>query len=245
MSIFLNRVRHEIKKRELVVRENQTLTPNMRRVVFTGDDLSDFVSMSPDDHVKLFFKTENGFEMRDYTPRAFDNVAHELVIDFALHENGIATDWVRGAKTGDIIEIGGPRGSLVVEGAEWWVLIGDETAIPAIARRLEELTNGTNVTAIIAITDPKERQDFNTEANLNLKWIIRPEGDKTNPQELLFALESTNFPDGEGYVWVACEAHVTRKIREYLLTTRKHPPKNLKASGYWVKGQMGAHEKFE
>ena len=245
MSIFINRIRHEIKKRKLVVKENKNLTPNMRRVVFEGNDLADFPFISPDDHIKLFFNTENGYEIRDYTPRAINKIAQELVIDFAMHENGIATDWARSAKIGDTIEIGGPRGSLVVEGSEWWVLIGDETAIPAIARRLEELPNGTNVTAIIAVTDPNERQEFNTNAKLNLKWIIRPESDKTNPQELLFALENTNFPEGEGYVWVACEAHVTRKIREYLLTTRKHPPKNLKASGYWVKGQMGAHEKFE
>ena len=245
MSIFINRIRHDIKKRMLTVRENQMLTPNMRRVVLSGGDLANFVSISPDDHIKLFFKTENGFELRDYTPRAFNKETQELVIDFALHENGIATDWVRNAKSGDTIEIGGPRGSLIIEGAEWWVLIGDETAIPAIARRLEELPKGTNVTAIIAVTDPDERQEFKTSANLKLKWIIRPESEKTNPDELLFALENTNFPEGEGYVWVACEAHVTRKIREYLLTTRNHPPKNLKASGYWVKGQMGAHEKFE
>lgn len=246
MSIFLKRVRQEAKKRNLQVREVQSLTPQMLRIIFGGEDLADFASMSPDDHVKLFFNNENGFEMRDYTPRAYDNVARELVIDFALHDNGIATDWARNAKVGDTLQIGGPRGSVVVDGnPEWWVLVGDETAIPAIARRLEELPENSRVTAIIAITDPHEQQQFKSAAQAEIKWLFRPESEKTDATKLLAALENAEFPAGEGFIWVACEAHITRKIREYLLVNRHHPKHHLSAKGYWVNGQMGASEKFD
>ena len=246
MSIFLKRVRHEIKKRELVVKSIKDLNRNMRSIVLTSDDLGDFNSLSPDDHIKLFFETENGLEMRDYTPRSFDNAARELVIDFALHDNGIATEWAKNTNIGDTLNIGGPRGSLVIEGnPEWWVLIGDETAIPSITRRLEEFSADTNVIVIIAVAHEDEKIEFATKANLNLKWIIRPETEKTNADEFIKILDETELPDGEGFIWVAAEALVTRKIREYLLKIRNHPPKHLSAKGYWVKGLGGATEKFD
>ena len=251
MSIFLKRVRHEIKKRELIVKSIIDINPNMRRIILTSDDLGDFNSLSPDDHIKLFFDTENGPQMRDYTPRSFDNAIRELVIDFALHDDGIATEWAKNTKIGDTLNIAGPRGSLIIDGnPEWWVLIGDETAIPSIARRLEELPENTNVTVIIAVAHENEKIEFTTKTNLTVKWIVRPESEKTNPVEFLNILEQTQLPpegaqDGDGFIWVAAEALVARKIREYLLQTRNHPPKNLSAKGYWVNGKGGETEKFD
>jgi len=85
----VTRVRHEPKKRRLVVREAKRLTPTMQRIVLEGPDLDDFVSKAPDDHIKVFVPTESGeVERRDYTPRRFDPSARTLAIDFALHDGG-------------------------------------------------------------------------------------------------------------------------------------------------------------
>ncbi|MDE2375613.1 MAG: siderophore-interacting protein, partial [Hyphomicrobiales bacterium] len=115
------RVRHEVKRRMLQVREVRPLTPKMRRVVLGGDDLTGFVSAAHDDHVKLFFPqpgqdkpvlptlTPNGPVYpegaprpvaRDYTPRCYDAAANTLTIDFVLHGEGPAASWAAQARPG-------------------------------------------------------------------------------------------------------------------------------------------------
>jgi NADPH-dependent ferric siderophore reductase len=155
------RIRHALKFRLLQVTRVTALNPYLVRVTFTGDSLDDFVSASFDDHVKLFFP-QPGEAMpalpqagpdgpifdaskprpiaRDFTPRRFDRVARELDIEFVLHEAGPATAWAAQAAPGQYLGIGGPRGSFVIPTQfDWHLMIGDETALPAIARRLEEL----------------------------------------------------------------------------------------------------------
>ena len=140
----LQRVRHEVRRRVLTVTNLERLTPHMLRIGFTSPDLHDFASAAPDDHIKLFFASaDGGTVMRDFTPRAFDTVRGELWIDFALHDTGPATEWAASATIGDTLEIGGPRGSTVVPSDfDWYLLVGDETAVPAMARRVEELDPG-------------------------------------------------------------------------------------------------------
>ena len=78
--------------------------------------------------------------MRDYTPRRYDLDTLELDIDFVLHGDGPASTWAEQAKPGQFLHIGGPRGSMIVPDIfDSYLLIGDETALPAIARRLEGL----------------------------------------------------------------------------------------------------------
>lgn len=81
-----------IKRRRLTVKAVTDLTPSLRRITLTGDDLIDFNSPGADDHVKLFLPAPEGEELvgRDYTPRHFRPEALELDLDFVLHEEGIA-----------------------------------------------------------------------------------------------------------------------------------------------------------
>ncbi len=85
----IERVRHYLKRRLLTVAHVENITPGMLRIIFGGDDLSDFVSMAPDDHIKIFVPATDGTEeRRDYTPRRYDAAARTLAIDFAIHEAG-------------------------------------------------------------------------------------------------------------------------------------------------------------
>src|SRR6185436_499825 len=98
---------------------------------------------------------------RDFTPRRFDVASGTFVIDFALHDAGPATNWAVAAKVGDTLEIGGPRGSAVIpDDFDWYILIGDETALPAIGRRVEELRQDVPVTTIVAVASLEETQTF-------------------------------------------------------------------------------------
>ncbi|PWR20104.1 NADPH-dependent ferric siderophore reductase [Zavarzinia compransoris] len=225
------------------------LSPRMRRITFTSPDLRDFQSWGADDHVKIFLPdpaSPGGTSMRDYTPRYFDAAGESLTIDFALHDTGIATDWARGAKPGDRLAVAGPRGSAVVsDDFDHYLLVGDETALPAIGRRLEGLRPGVPVTTIMVVEDAAETQHIETRAHWQPVWLCRNGGAGGDATLLLEALKAWQAPAGDGYAFVAAEAAVARLLKDYLLDVRHHPKAWLKAAGYWVKGAAGATDKME
>jgi NADPH-dependent ferric siderophore reductase len=249
----ITRMRRETRRRLVRVAAVEQITPKMRRIRFASPDLHDFDSPAPDDHVKLFVPNPvtaggNGNPcMRDYTPRAFDPMQGTLTIDFALHEAGPATTWALAAQPGDAVEIGGPRGSVIVaDDFDWYLLIGDETALPAIGRQVESRRAGVPVKTITVIRNDAERQAFTTRAAWQAVWVCR-DGKQAHDSRLLHdALKATGpLPDGDGYVWIAAEAQVARTLRTYVLETLGHPKAWVKASGYWMIGQADAHVNIE
>ena len=240
------RVAHELRRRDLTVAAVERPGPHMVRVTLAGADLADFRSLAADDHVKLFLPTaDGGTARRDFTPRRFDPVAQSLVIDFALHDAGPASDWARQAAVGQALSVGGPRGSRVpADPVARWTLIGDETALPAIARRIEDAAPGTRIAALIAVPGPEDEQDFATAADLSCRWVHRPAAQAADPAPLLAALGA---PEGSpaGFVWIAAEAGVARALRSEFRDRRGHPAGWLQARGYWVAGKADASESFE
>jgi len=235
------RVRHELRRRLLTVASVERITPHMARIGLTSPELHNFVSPAYDDHIKLFFPTDGELAMRDFTPRRFDTGNNTLIIDFALHDAGPATQWAAAAQVGDTLQIGGPRGSSVVpDDFDWYLLIGDETALPAIGRRVEELRAGVPVTTFVI----GESQQFETRALWSPHWFTRS-ASFDDAELLCAALENYKLPDGEGFVWIAAEASVARSVRAYVLDELKHPREWSKAAGYWKRGEADAHEKIE
>ncbi len=266
LDLAVRRVRHPLKFRLLQVKKVQPLTPHLIRVTLTGEDLHDFVSASFDDHIKVFFP-ERGADKpalpqagpdgpvfpegrrpvaRDFTPRRFDREARELDIEFAMHDAGPAATWAAEAQAGQYLGIGGPRGSLVIPTAfDWHLLIGDDTALPAIARRLEELPAGKRVAAVIEVADPPARIEFKTQAELHLVWRYRSEGG-TRGEALLQAVRATCLPrDGEGYVWAAGESATIRAVRYHLCTERGVDKSRIRAASYWKQGAVAVHETLD
>ena len=220
----------------------------MLRLGFTSSDLHDFVSPSHDDHIKLFFPggdTDAGKTcMRDFTPRRFDRNSRTLFIDFALHDAGPATQWATSARVGDVLQIGGPRGSTVVpDDFDWYWLIGDETALPAIGRRVEELRAGVPVSTFV-LTEAGETYDVHTKAVWTPHWITR-NASSDDTSLLRAALASHALPKGEGFVWIAAEASIAREMRSTIVDDLGHPRQWTKAAGYWKRGQADTHEKIE
>lgn len=253
----IERFRQEPRRRTLVVDRIENLGPRMRRIEFTSPDLTDFDSRSPDDHIKIFVADPDAggeIVMRDYTPRRFDRAARRLTIDFALHETGPVTSWARNAKIGDRLDIGGPRGSMTVaDDFDWYLLVGDETALPSIGRRLEGLRAGVPVTSIVVVDGPQDVQIFETAAVHQPVWVFRRDLPDLSPgtpvdrdaSALLAAVKAWSAPDGEGYVWIAAEAGVARTLRDHMLKERQHPKAWLKAAGYWVAGAAGTSDKMD
>ncbi|QQC65879.1 siderophore-interacting protein [Paraburkholderia ginsengisoli] len=265
-DLAVQRVRHPLKFRLLQVKQVRALTPHLIRVTFTGDDLHDFVSASFDDHIKVFFP-ERGADKptlpeagpdgpvfpagqrptaRDFTPRRFDRDARELDIEFAMHEAGPAASWAAQAKVGQYLGIGGPRGSFVVPTAfDWHLLVGDETALPAIARRLEELPAGARVAAVIEVADASAQIDFATRTELHLVWCHR-NGNGERGAALLQAVRDIYLPEqGEGYVWAAGESATMRAVRQHLCSERGVDKSRIRAASYWKQGAQAVHESLD
>lgn len=243
----VTRVRHETRRRTITVTAIEHLSPHMLRIRFASPDLADFESAAPDDHVKLFVPVDGGeLAMRDYTPRWFDTATQTLTIDFALHEAGPATRWAMAAAVGDGVQIGGPRGSATItDDFDWYLLVGDETAIPAIARRIEELRAEVPVIAVIAVDGVADQQAMPARDGLRLIWSPRDGSTDDDAARLRNAIAATRLPTGEGYVWIAAEAGVARSLRAYVLDELGHPKAWTKASGYWTAGAADTHVSFE
>lgn len=243
------RLRQEPKRRLLTVTSVQDITPHMRRITFTSPDLADFASPAPDDHIKLFLPdpaAPSGESMRDYTPRRFDAESLTLTIDFARHQAGPATRWAEAARVGDRLAIGGPKGSSsVADDFDYYLLVGDEAALPAIARRIEGLRAGVAVTSVVVVESEADVQPIATAARHDAVWVFRTGRDADDTTLLREALAGWHAPAGEGYVWIAAEAQVARTLKAYMLDERAHPKSWLKAAGYWVRGEAGAHAKLE
>jgi NADPH-dependent ferric siderophore reductase len=236
----VQRVRHELKRRELHVTRVETVGPHFRRVTFTGDSLVDFVSASFDDHIKLILDAGTGEPvMRDYTPRRFDTAARELDIEFALHGDGPAANWAARAQVGQRVTIGGPRGSFIVPtDFDWHLLIGDETALPAVARRLEELPVGTRAIVRMSVADAADRRTLPSSAEVDLKWF-------DSDSALLAATRALALPAGEGYAWCAGEAAVTAALRRVLVDEKGHDRQAIRAAAYWKRGAIAHHENLD
>jgi NADPH-dependent ferric siderophore reductase len=257
------RLRHETRLRRLTVLATERLTPHMLRVTLGGEDLRGFASPGFGDHVKLFFplpgqdasvlpvQGPDGIlfpgpdrpAARDYTPRRHDAAANTLQIDFALHEAGPATAWAQQVALGQTLLMGGPRGSLMLPLAfDWHLLVGDDTALPAIARRLEELPPGHHAVVIAEVDGKEDEIAFRSAAEVTVRWVHRHPAPAGDAAALLAALEDTPFPPGEFQAWVACESGVARALRQALVERKGANPRWLRAAGYWQRGAAGVHE---
>jgi NADPH-dependent ferric siderophore reductase len=169
-------------------------------------------------------------EMRDYTPRRYDLDALELDIDFVLHGDGPASTWAEQAAPGQFLHIGGPRGSMIVPDIfDSYLLIGDETALPAIARRLEGLAANRKALVVIEVENGAEQQVLESAAQVNVIWVLR-EGGQDN---LLTTVKQLQVPKGNLYAWVATETKVSRQIRRVLIDEHGLDEQLIKAVGYW------------
>jgi NADPH-dependent ferric siderophore reductase len=247
------RIRHELRRRKLTVARVERLPAQMVRVVLKGPELDGFTSLGFDDHIKLLFpSTEDGktanaestHAMRDFTPRRFDVATGELWVDFFVHEGGPAASWAAQAKVGQVLEIGGPRGSAILgpDGIDGYVLVGDETALPAIGRRLDEISPDAP-TLVVVETDASAPQPvFPSRPGLNTIWVSRDQPGVDPARRLIDTFRALALPPGRCFIWVALESQVARTIRKYFCDERGIHKKWIKAAGYWQRGMVGTHD---
>lgn len=230
------------------VRSVERLTPRMARVTFAGRELATFASPGPASHVKLIFGAAETLApepegtrpvMRTYTPRRFDREACEIDVDFVIHGEGPASAWAAQAAAGQRLTLAGPGRSYAVDSqAPWYVLAGDETAIPAIGTILESLPAAARAMVHLEVVDSAEEHAFTArEAHTEVHWCRRGADPRNAGRALEAAVRGAALPDGAGRIYVACESDAMRRIRRHLLAERQFPRDRLVTRGYWRLGE--------
>ncbi|WP_030782967.1 siderophore-interacting protein [Streptomyces sp. NRRL S-920] len=233
----------------------ERLTPHMQRVVLGGEGLVAFTAGECTDHyVKLLFDAEGvtcpePFDIqrireefpreqwpvtRTYTVRWWDPEARELALDFVIHgDEGLAGPWARDARPGDTIRFLGPGGGYAPDaGADWHLLAGDESALPAIAAAAEALPAGAVARVFVEVEGPDEEQKIATDAEV--VWLHR--ANRPVGQALIEAVRSLEWPEGDVQAFVHGEAGFVKELRRYLRVERELPRERLSISGYWRLG---------
>ena len=153
------------------------------------------------------------------------------------------------AQPGQYLGVGGPRGSFVIPRAfDWHMLIGDDTALPAIGRRIEELGPDARVIVVAEVADESARIPLATGPHAEVHWIHRDEhraedGEPASEgSQLVPTLRWLSLPAGEGYVWAAGEGAAMRDVRQYLVEERGIHKTRIRASAYWKRGNAAVHE---
>jgi NADPH-dependent ferric siderophore reductase len=257
--------RPEKRKRgitRLRVLRTEWLTPHMIRVVLGGERFAEFTGNGfTDKYVKLLFP-QPGVEYpepidldvirrefpreqwpttRTYTVRYHDPEAAELAIDFVTHgDEGIAAPWAMAARPGDEVIVRGPGGAYAPDPTvDWHLLVGDESAVPAIGAALETLPVGTRARVFVQVADEAEVQKLPGSADVDVTWLLR--SDHESPEAagdaLVEAVRSLEFPAGTVQAFVHGEAGFVAPLRRHLSADRAVPKDLLSISGYWRRGK--------
>lgn len=228
----------------------QRITPRMARIVLGGDAVAGFPDDQPGEILTLIWAADGhdapvlplpdgGWRFppdapeqhaRNYTIRHYDRETPAITIDVVLHgDHGTASRWALNATPGDTIGFAGPRTHFVPEAdADYTLLAGDETALPAIAATLERLPAGHPAIAFVEVEDATEEQDLP-----GVVWVHRDGTPAGRSTALLDAIKTYTLPSGTPKVWCAGESLVVRGLREHLRDERGFAIGPLQAIGYW------------
>ena len=183
---------------------------------------------------------------RAYTVRQWDPGTQELDIDVALHDFGLGPVWAAGLKKGDPAVIIGPpkRTYFPAMDVDWYLIGGDESALPAIGTLLETLPDHIRAYVLAEVRDADEELPLESAAELYLKWLHRRGGDMPG-RALAAAMREAELPVGKGFVWVACETGIMRELRRHFIEERGLDSSVLRTQGYWKAGAADYHDKGE
>jgi NADPH-dependent ferric siderophore reductase len=237
------------------------ITPHMRRITVSSDELIGEEGLMPGIHLKLLLPQpgqekpilptfdangqplpppEEGLPaVRTYTVRSFEPITGELAIDFVLHgDEGPASAWATQVAVGNYLGVA-LRPGISYREADWYLLAGDQTALPAISAILELLPATAKGLAFIEIPDETEEQELEFDADIQVRWLHR-NGIEAGKSEVLHeAIHTATIPNGRTetrFVWVATEVLAAKQIRDYLRMKHQLANHELHVAAYWKLG---------
>lgn len=180
---------------------------------------------------------------RQYTVRRWDPAAGELDVDFVAHGVGVGTTWAYRAQPGDRIHFSGPGGSKSFPvDADWLLLAGDDTTIPAIGRLLDELPDDARAQVFLEVAEDGHRVELRALPNVEVTWLVRDGAEAGTATLLVDAVREAGWWDGRPFAWVAGERTAVRNLRRHLIEDRDVPKGDIEFVGYWRRGEVVALE---
>ncbi|MEM8620112.1 MAG: siderophore-interacting protein [Actinomycetota bacterium] len=237
-----------------IVESAEWLTPSMRRIVLGGPGLAAFTPTEhTDQYVNALFVPDGAtyeapFDVdeartqdpehrprgRRYTVRRWDDTTRQLTLDFVAHGDvGYAGRWAQRAAPGDALQVLGPGGGYAPHPhADWHLLAGDESALPAIAASLESMTPSSTAAVFIVVDGPDHEIELDGPEATTISWLHR--NGSASPADLLVdAIRAFSFPPGSPQLFVHGEAGETRAVRQHLLSDRGLARDGASISPYW------------
>lgn|SRR5690606_4837876 len=248
-----------IARKVFTLKSKQYLTPHYIRITLSGD-VSEFQHSTIGDNNKIFIppmgvekvhfpvmdaQTKKWVQMdnkvapwvRTYTHKGVDLEKDELYIDFVNHgDNGPASAWAVNAALGDQLGVAMrtvPK-ELYPSHANWFLLVGDATAIPVLGAILDSLPVTAKGICVLKVSSVDDIQKLPTKAAIDFQWIIEPDDRKES--QLTELVKSIEIPSGSKFGYVACEFSDVKQIRTYLRKELEWSSDELYAYSYWKKG---------
>lgn len=251
---------------QLSVLRTEQVGPRLVRVILGGPELEQFQPKPVTDmYVKLLF-TRDGSPLaekidlaaaraelpaeeipvtRTYTVRSVDQSAGELALDFVTHgDEGLAGPWAQRAQPGETLILQGPGGAYAPRpDADTHLLVGDESAVPAISAAIESLPADARGFVFIEVDDdasrlPLTRPERTIPAGLEVIWVHRgAAGHETGLlRDAVVARLGDEWPDGDLQVFAHGERESVKELRG-LFRERGVPRESLSISAYWAEGR--------
>ncbi|SJN42612.1 iron-chelator utilization protein [Microbacterium esteraromaticum] len=239
----------DLRFRSVRLSAREWLAPAYVRVRLSGADLAGFDSLGSDDHMRLFFpegdaapasvEEMRAWPSREYTPLAWGE--DWLDVEFAVHgDDGPGARWAASAPLGSIVGVGGPRGSAVIVGDPGsWMLVGDETAIPAIRRFAAMIPAGVPARIVIEVATAADEVEI--DAPVAVQWLHR--GEAAAGSALIAFLEGLGEADAVGpdpFCFIAAEQQIVKPGRA-LLARWGVDVSQAVVKGYWKRGELEYH----
>ena len=232
----------------LTVLRTERVSAHLVRVILGGAGFDTFAPRAEtDSYVKIELPAGDGPVVRTYTVRRVDPGAREIWIDFVVHgDEGVAGPWARSVAPGTDVVVRGPGGGYRPDpGADFHLLAGDETVVPAIAAALESLPADALGAVFLEVGGHDDEIPIAAPAGIDVTWLHRGassadagDGVIDGDAPLVAALRGMEWPGGDVQVFVHGEAETVMKhVRPYLRKERGVPAGRASISGYWRRGR--------
>lgn len=255
-GLHAEKVGYPIGIREVEVVRTAMVGTGLLRLTLGGPGTEGFEAHAPDEHVKLVFPEPDGSlrlperngamlrwprpapTSREYTVRRYDPATGELDIDIVPHDGGLASDWAHAVEPGAVVHVAGSPGGLIVPHTyDRYLLAGDITALPAIARWLEELPRTARGWAFVEVADAGEEIELSAPEGVEVRWLHRGDAPAGTGGALERAVTAVTVPEGERvYVWVAGEAGQIKPLRRWVRDVLGLDKADHDITGYWKRG---------
>ncbi len=248
-----------IIKNVLTVKRKEYITPNLIRIVLTGEAVVQYRNCTPGNnnkimvpppghnivHLAVYDPQKNEWiapspeltpKIRTYTHRAIDLEKNEMYIDFVNHgDGGPASAWANSAQAGDELGVAmKDQTKVLVPQAEWYLLVGDATAIPVISCILESLSSTAKVVCMLEVHGKEDELFIDSQAEVSYVWLHNEHPE--NGSLLASEAQKIHIPDTAAFAYVAAEYQTVKDLRTFFREEKKWGKDQFYAFSYWKAG---------